>query len=318
MTKTEYREMKEILLLERENKIEGAKNELDVDKAEYKKKKAEYHQSKKAYHKAVKALKKENKIKRKGLKSEYRSLDYEKELKIREKDLTVDQIKRLRDKEGLPFYLRSEEIFNSVTHIVGAGLGAVGLIIGVIFSCLKKPGDMISLFSMIVFGIAMITLYSISAIYHGLHINKGKKVLQVLDHCTIYILIAGTYTPVVLLGLQSISPWHYVFLAAVYALSILGVVLNATMMEKLPVKVISMILYIAVGWGIIFFYPVLINSLSVPGMLLLIGGGLSYTVGSILYGIGSKKRYFHSVFHLFVNVGTILQYLSILIYAVIK
>lgn len=318
MTKTEYREMKEILLLERENKIEGAKNELDIDKDEYKKKKAEYHQSKKAYHKAVKALKKENKIKRKGLKSEYRSLDYEKELKIREKDLTVDQIKRLRDKEGLPFYLRSEEIFNSVTHIVGAGLGAVGLIIGVIFSCLKKPGDMISLFSMIVFGIAMITLYSISAIYHGLHINKGKKVLQVLDHCTIYILIAGTYTPVVLLGLQFISPWHYVFLAAVYALSILGVVLNATMMEKLPVKVISMILYIAVGWGIIFFYPVLINSLSVPGMWLLIGGGLSYTVGSILYGIGSKKRYFHSVFHLFVNVGTILQYLSILIYAVIK
>ncbi len=317
MNKSQYKEMKEILLTEKDIKIKDAERLLSEEKADYKKKKEEYKEKKHAFRKAKKSLKKENKEKRRYLKKEYRSIDFEKEKRIREKDLSEEQIRILRNKEGLPFYLHSEEMFNMITHIVGGGFGALFLIVGVVCSCLFKPGDMTSLFSIIFFGLTMIALYSISAIYHGLPIGKGKRVLQVLDHCTIYILIAGTYTPVVLLGLKAITPWHYVFLAGVYVLSILGIVLNATMMRKLAVKIISMILYIAVGWGIIFFYPVLIESLGVNGMWLLIGGGISYTVGSILYGIGSKKRYFHSIFHLFVNVGTLLQYLSVLLYAVI-
>ncbi len=316
MNKTQYNEMKEILLVEKEMKIQDAERRLSEKKEDYKREKKEYKENKKAFHKAKKQLKKENKEKRRYLKKEYRSIDYEKELKVREKDLTEEQIRILRSKEGLPFYLHSEEMFNMITHIVGGGFGVAFLLIGIICSCIYKPGDVTAILSMIFFGLTMIALYSISAIYHGLPIGKGKRVLQVLDHCTIYILIAGTYTPVVLLGLASITPWHYVFLAAVYVLSILGIVLNATMMRKMAVKVISMILYIAVGWGIIFFYPVLIKSLGVTGMWLLIGGGISYTVGSILYGIGSKKRYFHSIFHLFVNVGTLLQYLSVLLFAV--
>lgn len=310
--------MKQRLLEEREAKCLEAEQLYLSQKTEFQSRKQEFREKRRAFRGSKKALKKENREKRKYLKEEYRSLDYEKERKIREKNLSEEQIRLLREKEGLPFYLRSEEIFNMVSHIVGGGLGVVFLVIGVIFTCLKKPGDMASLFSMIVFGLTMIMLYTISAVYHGLHIGKGKKVLQIMDHCTIYFLIAGTYTPVVLLGLSSLSPWHYIFLSCIYVLSILGIVLNATMMKKMAVKVISMILYIAVGWGIIFFYPTLSVSMGVPGVWLLIGGGISYTVGSILYGIGSKKRYFHSVFHLFVNVGTLLQYLSVLLYLVIR
>ncbi len=310
--------MKKLLIEERDAKCLTAEKLFDSQKELFRNQKKEYKEKKRAFHESRKALKKENRGKRKYLKEEYRSLDFEKEKKVREKDLTEEEIKLLRSQEGLPFYLRSEEIFNMVSHIVGGGLGVVFFVIGIIFSCLKKPGDMASLFSMIVFGLTMIMLYTISAVYHGLHIGKGKKVLQIMDHCTIYFLIAGTYTPVVLLGLSALSPWHYVFLAVIYALSILGIVLNATMMKKMAVKVISMILYIAVGWGIIFFYPTLYVSMTLPGVWLLIGGGISYTVGSILYGIGSKRRYFHSVFHLFVNVGTLLQYLSVLLYLVIR
>ena len=170
---------------------------------------------------------------------------------------------------------------------------------------------------MIVFSLTMIALYTISAVYHGLYVNRGKRVLQVLDHCTIYLLIAGTYTPYVLLSLSSIAPYHYVFLGGIYLLSILGIVLNATMMRKMVVKVISMILYILIGWSVLPFYPLLVESLTLTGTWILIGGGISYTVGSILYGIGSKKKYFHSIFHLFVLLGSLLQYVSILIYGVI-
>ncbi len=205
-----------------------------------------------------------------------------------------------------------------VTHIVGGGLSVVGLVLGILFSVLKKPGDVVSLLSMIIFGITSITLYAISSIYHGLHINKGKRVFQVLDHCTIYILIAGTYVPITLIGLAEHMPYNVILLGVVVLLAILGVVLNATMMRKMVVKVISMVLYIAIGWGIIFFYPWLVDGcLGIGGTWLLIAGGITYTVGSILYGIGSKKRYWHSIFHIFVIGGTIFQYLCVLLYGII-
>ena len=251
------------------------------------------------------------------------SLQYQKDEaetfeRVKEKNLSREEMAVLRKSYRLPFYLRKEEVMNSVTHMVGGGFGVLGLIAGILCSVFFKPGDLECLFSMIFFGITMIALYSISAIYHGLYVNRGKTVFQVLDHCTIYLLIAGTYTPAVVLGLKAIAPWHYVFLGFILALSILGVVLNATMMRKKVVKAISMVLYIAIGWSIIFFYPVLKESMGMVGLWLVVGGGIAYTVGSILYGIGSKRRYFHSIFHLFVLLGTILQYFGILFFLVIR
>lgn len=310
MTKTEFQEAKKGLLIQREEKQESAREELHKQKEEYKKRKREFKSKKDLINSEYKAEKQ-------FLKNDFRG-NHEVETKIKEKFLSTEEIAELRKKQKLPFYLRSEEIFNMVTHIVGGGLSVVFLVLGIVFSLVYQSGKMLPLLSMIIFGITSITLYAISSIYHGLHINKGKSVFQVLDHCTIYILIAGTYVPVTLLGLQSFVPYNYIILSVVVLLAVLGVVLNATMMRKKVVKIISMILYIAIGWGIIFFYPWLLkDALGFQGTWLLIGGGITYTVGSILYGIGSKKRYWHSIFHMFVIGGTVLQYLSVLLYAII-
>jgi hemolysin III len=231
--------------------------------------------------------------------------------------LSAEDLAALRKANKLPSYTKGEEIFNSVTHIVGGGLGVLGLIAGVICAAIYKPGNAAIAWSMAIFGLAMVTLYTISAVYHGLHVNKGKKVLQIIDHCTIYFLIAGTYTPLCLICLTNIAPFNYVLMGVIYAMDALGIVLNATMMDKKPVKVVSQILYIATGWICVFFYPYLIQTLTVGGMWLLIGGGISYTVGAVFYAFGRKVKYMHSIFHLFVIVGTVLQYLGILLYGVI-
>lgn len=311
MTKNEYIETKKGLEVELDEKIENSYQVLKSHKETYKQKKAEYKQAKKIY-------KQEYKAKKQFLKNDFAG-NHEKVTKIKEKYLSPDEILALRKKQQLPFYLRSEEIFNMVTHIVGGGLGIIGLIISIICSLIYKPGDVVCLVSMIIFGITTITLYAISSIYHGLRINKAKAVFQVLDHCTIYILIAGTYLPVTLLGLNGHQPYNYAVLIVAIVLAITGVAINGTMMRKTVVKVISMILYIAIGWGIIFFYPWLITDpFGISGTWLLIGGGITYTVGSILYGIGSKRRYWHSIFHIFVIGGTLLQYLCVLLYGVIN
>ena len=175
----------------------------------------------KRYHKEeYRAYKKKNKADRKAIKEEYdqkidelvlKTEEAIGEIKVKEKDLTPEEIALLRKSNRLPFYLRSEEIFNSVTHMVGGGIGVISLIVSILCCCFFKPGNVTALLSMIVFSLTMIALYTISAVYHGLYVNRGKRVLQVLDHCTIYLLIAGTYTPYVLLSLSSIAPYHYVF-----------------------------------------------------------------------------------------------------------
>lgn len=309
MTKTEYIEAKRGLAAEHNQKIEACQEDLLLHKKEYQNQIREYKRR-------LKLMKEEYLAKKQFLKNDF-SGNHEKETKIKEKYLSPDEIALLREKRKLPFYLRSEEIFNMVTHIVGGGLAIIGLVLSIIFSCILHPGDSIALLSMIIFGVTSITLYSVSSIYHGLRINRGKMVFQIIDHCTIYVLIAGTYVPVTLLGLASYKPYNYIILGVVVLLAILGVVLNATMMRKMVVKVISMILYIAVGWGIIFFYPWLIaGPMGMMGTWLLILGGITYTIGSILYGIGSKKRYWHSIFHMFVVLGTVFQFLSVFLFCI--
>ncbi len=308
MTKNEYYEAKEGLTIEKEEKIDAAYLALMEKKKAYKEEVREYKKIKRMYEEEYKA-------KKIFLKNDFNG-DHKETARLKEKYLSPEEIKQLREKLKLPFYLRNEEIFNMVSHIVGGGLGVIYLLLSVVFCLLRRPGDVLALVSMIVFSLTFIGLYTVSAIYHGLRINLGKRVFQVLDHCTIYLLIAGTYLPVTLLALGH-EPYNYIILGVVFALAILGIVLNATMMRKMVVKIISMILYILIGWGIIFFYPWLVEgSLGLSGTVLLIAGGITYTIGSILYGIGSKKRYWHSIFHLFVLGGTLLQSFAILFYVI--
>ena len=215
------------------------------------------------------------------------------------------------DQRELPDYTRGEEIMNMVTHIVGGGIGVLVLIAGVILSALKR--DAWGIVSAAIYGLTMIWLYTMSSVYHGLRPSRAKKVLQVLDHCTIYALIAGTYTPILLAGIRPLHPvLAWVFFGLEWALLALATTLTAIDLDKYDV--LSMICYIAMGWLIILAVPQTIEAMTQTGFYWLLSGGIAYTVGAVLYGIGSKRRWFHSVFHLFVILGSVLQAIAILWY----
>lgn len=211
----------------------------------------------------------------------------------------------------LPSYSNAEEIMNMVTHIVGGGLGILALVI-----CLIKAiftGNAVSVVSAVIYGVCMILLYSVSSIYHGLKPCTGKKVMQILDHCAIYLLIAGTYTPISLVAIAPVYPalgWGMV--AFQWAMVALAVTLTAIDLKKY--NVFSMICYICTGWAVLPFMVQTQQVLTETGFLFLLWGGIAYTLGSILYGIGSKRRWFHSIFHIFVILGSLLQLICVIFY----
>jgi len=218
---------------------------------------------------------------------------------------------KLRER-ALPDYTKGEEIFNMVSHIVGGAIGVAALVLCVIRSALHHNGY--GLAGSIVFGVSMILLYTMSSVYHGLHDGMGKRVMQVLDHCTIYLLIAGTYTPILLSAMRPIDPVaSWVLFVVMWGLAALATTLTAIDLHQF--RVFSMICYLGMGWAAIFKLPLMIEALGWPGFILILLGGISYTVGAMLYGWGRKKRYMHSVFHLFVILGSVLHTLAILLYA---
>lgn len=218
---------------------------------------------------------------------------------------------KLRERE-LPDYTKGEEIFNMVSHIVGGAIGVAALVLCVIRSAIHRNGY--GLAGSIVFGVSMILLYAMSSIYHGLRDGLAKRVMQVLDHCTIYLLIAGTYTPILLSAMRPIDPVSsWVLFAVMWALAALATTLTAIDLHQF--RVFSMICYLGMGWAAIFKLPLMIEALGWAGFILILLGGISYTVGAVLYGLGRTKRYMHSVFHLFVILGSVLHTLAILLYA---
>ena len=222
--------------------------------------------------------------------------------------------KRLKLSERhLPDYTRGEEIVNMVTHIVGGGMGVIALTLCVILAALR--GNTYGVVGSAIYGGCMIALYTMSSVYHGMRPGTAKKVMQVLDHCTIYFLIAGTYTVIALSALRPLYPglgWG--MFGFQWALTALAVTLTAIDLKKY--NAFSMICYICMGWAILPFMKQTIAALTMPGFMLLLSGGIAYTIGAVLYGIGSKKRWMHSVFHIFVDLGSLLQFLSILLFAI--
>ena len=214
---------------------------------------------------------------------------------------------------ALPNYTRGEEIMNMVTHIVGGAIGIVALTLCVIFAAIR--GNVYGIVTSAIYGTTMITMFTISSVYHGLKPTLGKKVMQVIDHCTIYFLIAGTYTVIVLSAIRPEYPvlgWG--LFAFEWAMVALATTLTAIDLKKY--EVFSMICYIGMGWAVIPFWRQTLEVLTMPGFLLLLSGGIAYSIGAILYGIGARKKWMHSVFHIFVVLGALLQFLSVLFYAV--
>ena len=200
---------------------------------------------------------------------------------------------------------------NMVTHIVGGAIGILALIF-----CLDKAifsNSAIGITSAAIYGVSMILLYTMSSVYHGMKPCTGKKVMQILDHCAIYFLIAGTYTPIALVAICPLNPilgWGLVIFQ--WSAAALAVTLTAIDLKKY--NVFSMICYISTGWAILPFIAQTKAALTEPGFLFLLAGGIAYTVGAILYGIGSKQKWFHSIFHIFVVLGSLLQLISVLLY----
>ena len=215
------------------------------------------------------------------------------------------------DERKLPSYTRGEEIMNMVTHIVGGAVGIAVLVFGVILSATHH--NVWGIVGASIYGATMIWLYTMSSVYHGLLPGRAKKIMQVLDHCTIYALIAGTYTPILFVAIRPIYPvLAWVCFGLEWGLLALTTTLTAIDLRKY--RVFSMICYIFMGWLIIFVAPQAIEAIGLNGFWWLLAGGVAYTVGAILYGIGSKRPWFHSIFHLFVLLGSILQAVAILWY----
>ena len=213
----------------------------------------------------------------------------------------------------LPDYTRGEEIFNMVTHIVGGGLGVIALVLCVVFSAIK--GDVWSVVGSAIYGASLILLYTASSIYHGLKPVMAKKVMQVIDHCTIYFLIAGTYTPILLSSIRRVSPaWCWVIFGIVWGMAALGATLTAIDLKKY--NIFSMFCYIAMGWCIIIASKTALEAVSFSGFLWLLIGGILYTIGAVIYGLGKKARYMHSIFHIFVVLGSIFQFICIFFYVI--
>lgn len=220
---------------------------------------------------------------------------------------------KLKDRV-LPSYSRGEEIFNMVSHIVGGGLGVIALVLCVVFSALK--GDTFALVTSIIYGFSLIALYTMSSIYHGLYPNTAKKVMQVIDHCTIYMLIAGTYTPILLVKVREIAPLTaWVLFAFIWSLAILAATLTAIDLKKY--NKFSMVCYILLGWSAVFALETVIKAISLMGFMYILLGGIAYTIGAIIYGVGKKKPIMHSIFHLFCIIGSVLQFICIFFYVIL-
>lgn len=206
-----------------------------------------------------------------------------------------------------PLYTLGEELFNAITHGLGALLGVAALVLLIIRAVPAGPA---AVSGVSIFGATLILLYTMSSLYHSLTPYRAKKVFQVIDHCSIFFLIAGTYTPFCLVGLKgSLGLW---ILVLEWGVAALGIALNAVSIHRF--RIFSMIAYLAMGWAIIFTYGALKANLPPQCISYLIYGGVAYTVGVLFFGMKKflpKWRYMHSIWHLFVLAGSALHVVSL-------
>ena len=205
----------------------------------------------------------------------------------------------------IPNYSLSEEIINSLSHGLAAAFSIAGLILLIVKA---SHESVLNLVSVTIFGTTMIILYTISCIYHALspHI-MGKKILRVIDHINVFLLVLGTIIPVALIGIGGIK--GYIFFGIVALVTLVGIFASSVNIDK--VQWIEVMCHLINGWSVLFFAKPLIANIGFMPVLLIILGGVMYSLGAILYGVGSKKKYIHCVFHFFCIFGTIFHFIAI-------
>ena len=212
---------------------------------------------------------------------------------------------------AIPTYSLAEELISAISHGVGGLLGIAGLVLCLIKSV--RAGDPWRVVSSCVFGFTVILLYVMSCLYHALKVNRAKRVFRVIDHCTIFLLIAGTYTPYTLVALRQVAPAvAWTVFGVIWGVAAAGIALNAVNLKRF--SKISVVCYLLMGWMVLLAYRPMTEVIAPEGIALLIWGGVVYSVGAAVYAIGSRKKYFHSIFHFFCLGGTVLHFLSIYLY----
>lgn len=238
----------------------------------------------------------------------------DKEINIKEitEERKKDKIKKaIKERISLPNYTLGEELISSISHGVGALLSIAALVLCIVAAA--KSGSAISVVASCIYGSSLIILYLMSCLYHALARNKAKKVFRVFDHCSIFLLIAGTYTPFLLITIGGTK--GIIMLIIMWIAAITGIVLNSINLEKYDKM--SFVLYLIMGWMIVFSFKQLLENLAKTGFILLLIGGIIYTVGAVIYAIGDDKRkYLHSIWHFFVLGGSIFQFFTILLYVI--
>lgn len=200
-----------------------------------------------------------------------------------------------------PKYSLGEEITNTITH----GMGSIFAILAIILLIPKYKGNTLNLVCVIIYCASLFLLYTVSSVYHALAPNKAKSVFRKLDHCSIFLLIAGTYTPICIIFLN--STWGLTVLSCVWAAAIVGIVFNSINVAKF--EKFSMICYLAMGWSVIIIAKSLLAVLNSNQLVFLVTGGIFYTIGAIIYLMGKKIKYMHSIWHIFVLVGSVCHFI---------
>ena len=199
----------------------------------------------------------------------------------------------------------SEELFNAISH----GLGAMSAIAALVLMLVRAQNPWQTV-SACIYGGSMFYLYMASTLYHSMFHEGAKRVLRVFDHCSIYVLIAGTYTPYTLIALRGVVGWT--LFGIIWGGALLGIVLNAISIERF--KILSNILYLVMGWAIIMTLGPLNSAVAPMGVMLLVLGGILYTVGMVFFGLGKKVRGMHPLWHVIVLGGSVLHFLSVYLY----
>lgn len=201
-------------------------------------------------------------------------------------------------------YSVGEEIANALTHGIGALLGVVALTLMIVMSA--RYSDAARLISALIYGSSLVLLYLTSTLYHSIQSPRAKKLFQILDHCAIYILIAGTYTPFMLISLK--GTWGYSLLVAIWSLAIFGIVFKAIFHDRYAK--VSLFTYLAMGWLCVLVGGEMLTKIPAGGLWFLLAGGLAYTFGTIFFAM-ERLPYNHAIWHLFVLAGSVFHFFAI-------
>lgn len=219
----------------------------------------------------------------------------------------LNKLAKLSDPKNTRPFTLAEETFHSITHGIGTGLSIAGLVILVVLAVMN--GDVYQIIGFSIFGASLVLLYLSSTLYHGIQERRAKKIFKICDHSAIYLLIAGSYTPFLLVGMRGTTGW--VLLVVVWLIALVGITMKVLFIDRF--QVLSVVAYLGMGWLCVFAFREMMVSIPIGGIIWLAAGGILYTVGVVFYAM-QKTPYMHAIWHLFVLGGSICHFFAVLFF----